>query len=93
MRIGVRELKNRATQVLRQVREERAAYVITYYGRPIAVLLPVDEECLANQARRAAEAASPGGGIAAEMEALRRDIDRSWESAKTAVEHVSGQRR
>jgi prevent-host-death family protein len=42
--IGVRELRNRTSEVLRQVREEGAEYVVTYQGRPIAVLLPVDEE-------------------------------------------------
>jgi len=42
--IGVRELRQRTTEVLRQVREEKAEYVITYQGRPIAVLLPVVSE-------------------------------------------------
>ena len=42
--IGVRELRNRTSEVLRQVREEGAEYVVTYQGRPIAVLLSVDEE-------------------------------------------------
>jgi prevent-host-death family protein len=42
--IGVRELRQRTTEVLRQVREEKAEYVITYQGRPVAVLLPVVTE-------------------------------------------------
>lgn len=42
--IGVRELRERTTEVLRQVREERAEYVITHQGRPVAVLLPVASE-------------------------------------------------
>jgi len=41
-RVGVRDLKNRASEILRSVREEGAEYVITYQGRPTAVLLPVD---------------------------------------------------
>ena len=45
-RVGVRELKNRTSEILRSVREERAEYVITYQGRPSAVLLPIDEEDL-----------------------------------------------
>jgi prevent-host-death family protein len=93
MRVGVRELKNQATEILRQVRENQAEYVVTYYGRPVAVLLPVDEAWLEEEARRAAEAARPGEGVAAELEALRQEIDRSWESGKTAVELVSEQRR
>ena len=42
--IGVRELRERASEVLRQVREERAEYVITYQGQPVALLLPVNVE-------------------------------------------------
>jgi prevent-host-death family protein len=45
-RVGVRELKNRTSEILRTVREEGAEYVITYQGRPAAVLLPLGEEDL-----------------------------------------------
>jgi prevent-host-death family protein len=45
-KVGVRELKNRTSEILRAVREEGTEYVITYQGRPMAVLLPVDEEDL-----------------------------------------------
>ena len=41
-RVGVRELKNRVSEILRTVREEGAEYIITYQGRPTAVLLPID---------------------------------------------------
>jgi len=93
MRVGVRELKNQATEIVRQVREDQAEYVITYYGRPVAVLLPVDEAWLAEEAKRAAEAASLGDETAAELEALRQEIDQTWETDKTAVELISEQRR
>jgi prevent-host-death family protein len=43
-KVGVRELKNRASEILRAVREEGAEYIITYQGRPMAILLPVDEK-------------------------------------------------
>jgi antitoxin (DNA-binding transcriptional repressor) of toxin-antitoxin stability system len=78
--------------MLRQVRENRAEYVVTYYGRPVAVLLPVDEEWLDEQAKRAAEAAAPSDEVAAELERLGQEIDRSWKSDETAVELVSEQR-
>ena len=42
--IGVRELREKTAEVLRQLRERRAEYVITYQGRPVAILLPVDSE-------------------------------------------------
>jgi prevent-host-death family protein len=42
--IGVRELRQQASEVIRCVREENAEYVITYQGRPVAILLPLDTE-------------------------------------------------
>ena len=89
-RVGVRELKNRATGIVRDVRENRTEYVVTYRGRPVAVLLPVDEEWLT---KRAIKAAEPGEDVWAELEALRQEIGQSWQSEKTAVELISEQRR
>lgn len=42
MAIGVRELKNRASEVLRDVEERGSAIVVTHRGRPTALLLPID---------------------------------------------------
>jgi prevent-host-death family protein len=42
--IGVRELRQRASEVIRRVREECAEYVITHQGRPVAILLPLDAD-------------------------------------------------
>ena len=92
-RVGVRELKNRTTEIIRDVRETQADYVVTYHGRPVAVLLPVDEAWLEAEAQRAAEAVTPGDEVWAELEALRQEIGRNWQSNKTAVELISEQRR
>jgi len=92
-RVGVRELKNQVTEIIRQVRENGAEYIVTYRGRPVALLLPVDKAWLAEETERAVEAAAPGEDIWAELRALRQEIDRSWQSDKTGVELVSEQRR
>jgi len=42
--IGVRELRQQASEVIHRVREENAEYVITYQGRPVAIVLPLDTE-------------------------------------------------
>jgi len=42
--IGVRELKNHTSNIVRQVREEAAAYVITHHGLPVALLRPIDKK-------------------------------------------------
>lgn len=40
--IGIRELKARASDVVRAVKEQRARYVITQRGVPVAVIVPMD---------------------------------------------------
>lgn len=42
-RIGVRELKERASEILRRVREEGDAFEVTYHGRVIARLVAVTQ--------------------------------------------------
>jgi prevent-host-death family protein len=42
--IGIRELKNKISSIVRQVREESAEYIITHHGRPVAILRPINEE-------------------------------------------------
>jgi prevent-host-death family protein len=40
--IGVRELRQQASEVIRCVREEGAEFVVTYQGKPVAIILPLD---------------------------------------------------
>lgn len=42
MSIGIRDLKNRATEILRAVSEKGSAVVITRHGRPTALILPIE---------------------------------------------------
>jgi prevent-host-death family protein len=41
--IGIRDLKERASEILRRVREEGNSFEITYHGRVIARIVPVTE--------------------------------------------------
>lgn len=81
--IGVRELRDGATQVLRSVREEGARYVVTVHGKPAAVLIPVPEgaEELAFEAWER------------EWDELAREIEANWISEKSAVDLVAEGRR
>ena len=38
--IGIRELKQRASEILRQVREEHKSFSVTYRGKVVAKLVP-----------------------------------------------------
>ena len=87
--IGIRELKARASEIVREVREHRARYTITYRGRPVGVLLPLDEE------------AQPGtliGGVQGddvwdELDRLGEEIGQGWKSPLTSTELLSEMRR
>jgi prevent-host-death family protein len=78
--VGVRELKNRASEILRAVREGRAEYVITYRGRPVARLVPIAEDEEGEQAWQ-------------ELERLSREISARWQSDKSAGELLDEVRR
>ena len=45
-RVGIRELKNRTSEIVRAVRERGVQYIVTHQGHPVGLLLPVDEESL-----------------------------------------------
>lgn len=84
---GIRELKIRASYIVRRVRERKARYVITYRGRPVAVLIPL-------------EGAPPtegalSGQVSAwrELERLGELIGKGWRGSKTSAQLLSEMRR
>jgi prevent-host-death family protein len=81
--IGVRELKQKMSEIIRKVREERAAYDVTYRGRVVARLVPVD-----NGRRQEDE-----DQVWAEIDDLAQEIGRVWPKGATAVDAVREQRR
>ena len=82
--IGVRELKENASEVLRRVREVGESYTITYRGRAIARIVPADTE---------AEDMADWEKIWAEMDETAAEITKKWPRGVTAVEAVREQRR
>jgi prevent-host-death family protein len=40
--IGIRELKSRASEVVRAVKDKRARYIVTQRGKPVAAIIPMD---------------------------------------------------
>jgi len=61
--IGVRQLKNEATQIVRSVKEQHALYVITVNGQPVATLRPYSDRDIAGMQRSQA---------ASELQAIER---------------------
>ena len=73
--IGVRQLKNEATQIVRTVKEQNALYVITVNGQPVATLRPYSDRDIAGRERSHATA---------ELQAIERLADAvgdSWVEA------------
>lgn len=86
-KIGIRELKNQTSKIVRQVREEAAEYVITLHGEPVAVLRPIQDEDQKDILEAEIEKEI------AEMQELAELIAENWQSEKTGVQLVEEQRR
>jgi prevent-host-death family protein len=85
--VGVRELKNQTSRIIRAVREDLCEYVVTLRGEPVAVLRPLTEEEVERLRRVEVDAAL------AEMKALTQEVASAWTSEKSGVELVAEQRR
>lgn len=69
--IGVRQLKNEATQIVRAVKDQHALYVITVNGQPVATLRPYSDRDIAGMDR---------SDSASELQAIERLADAVGES-------------
>ena len=81
--IGVRELKERTSQVLRQVRERGEEVEITHHGRVVARLVPV------SPAPRRPKATAAWSTI----DRVAREIAGRWPRGRSAVDAVREGRR
>ena len=86
--VGVRELKIRASEIVRDVRERRARYIITYRGRPVGILAPLDTAA-GDEASRGRDEAD----VWEELTRLGEEIGRGWRSPLTSTELLSQMRR
>jgi prevent-host-death family protein len=85
--IGVRELKVKASEIVRNMRKRRTRYVITYRGRPVGRLEPFEqaEPIGTNAAVRAA--------TWDELTRLGQEIARGWPADRTSAEVLAEMRR
>jgi prevent-host-death family protein len=85
--VGIKEFKTKATQIVREVREECAEYVVTVDGKPVARLIPFTAEDEAKERR-----ASLDRDLAL-IDELAAEMGAAWVSPLTAAEAVAAQRR
>lgn len=81
--IGVRELKENTSQIIRRVREEKESFNITYRGRVVAWLVPIE----------APKEPEDWRDVWADMDETAAQIGKRWRSKRSAAEAVSEQRR
>jgi prevent-host-death family protein len=87
--VGVRELKAHASQIVRNVRDRRSRYLITHRGRPVGMLVPLDEA----QAASLTPVGEPDATAWEELTRLGEEIGRGWRSPRSSVELLSEMRR
>lgn len=84
--VSVRELKGQLSRVLREVREERVEYLVTYRGRVVARISPVvppEEQVTEERVRQ----------VIRDLDQLAAEIGRKWPAGVTAVDAVREVRR
>jgi prevent-host-death family protein len=81
--VGVRELKQRASAILRRVRDRGDAFEITYRGRTVARLVPLTQR----------EGDLPAPTSWESWDHLTEAIAAAWPSGTSAVAAVREQRR
>ena len=82
--VGIRELRERTSEIIRLVRDEGAEVLVTHYGRPVARLLPVLPE--PTQEDETAQ-------VWAELDQLAAEIGARWPEGVSAAEAVAEGRR
>jgi len=82
--IGIRELKTHASEIVRQVRERRAKYTITYRGHPVGMLVPMPPDGAPTR---------DDDEIWNDLLRLGEEIGRGWTSPLTSDEILSQMRR
>ncbi len=78
--IGVREFRKDASRVLRYVRQRRKDVVVTYRGKPIARIVPVDKADTAPASSQAL------GGLWDEMDELAAEISAAWQGGVSGAD-------
>ena len=83
--IGIRELKTHASEIIRNVRQKKSRYVITYRGQPVGVLSPLSN----TEVSPSAEMSSAWD----ELVQLGQEIADGWQSEQTSAGILSEMRR
>lgn len=82
--VGIRELKTQASDIIRRVRDTNETIVVTYRGRAVARIEPLeDPETTRYRARE----------VLAEMDRIAEEVTQYWPSGVSTVDAVAEDRR
>jgi len=82
--VGVRELKTQASDIIRRVRDTNETIVVTYRGKAVARIEPLeDPETTRYRARE----------VLAEMDRIAEEVTQYWPSGVSTVDAVAEDRR
>ena len=84
VKVGIRELNARTSEILRQVREQSVAVTVTYRGRAVARIVP-----LTDTEAKEIEASA----FLTQIGDLAKEIGAHWPPGVSALEAVTEQRR
>jgi prevent-host-death family protein len=82
--IGIRELKQQTSKILRRVREDGETIEITYHGEPVARLVPVNPPTPSIKEMNA---------ILADLNQLSAEISAKWPEGVSALDAINDVRR
>ncbi len=82
--VGISELKTRTSEIIRRVREANETFLITYRGRPVAKLGPVQDTVTQVAGDRS---------ILEEMDRIAVEVTKHWPEGVSAVDAVAEDRR
>jgi prevent-host-death family protein len=80
--IDVRELKVKTSEIMRNVRQRRVGYIITYRGRPVGRLSPLED-------RVPSRAASNESAAWDELTRLGKEIGCGWPAGVSSADVLS----
>lgn len=82
--IGIRELKQQTSKILRRVREEGETIEITYHGEPVAQIIPINPPKPSEESIKA---------VLADLNQLSAEISAQWPEGVSAEEAIRDVRR
>ncbi len=77
--VGIRQLKQQASEIVRRVREKKETITITYRGRPVAKMVPFED------------AKAVAGAVWVAMDELARELEPYLPEDVSAVDVVRGE--